>query len=548
MDEKLINETPKGSETIQNASANNDLKLALKQIIKETIDEIRSDEEKNLKALNEEKSTLPQCEKAENREKNEKTFTVEEVKTAIKELLGEKDLNVKNKEDVDNYKEARAIDNSRETTTLNINNDDLQLLIAEAVKRNIEDLQKENESYSTVKPEENAVLSSDETVVMPPQDAVETQTEQKVDAAIELPCQVATVISDEETSADENLHREADEITDVKRAETKKRITKICIAAMICMHAVLTFGFIAGAFSPVSDSVSIIGAVEKILSVFSLDLKLWYYYLSSLAQGITFIVLTILQIKSFVKIIKYGIGKNLKIALSRTRMELAEACNKCVFYVLFVSILTDTTYGVNVLSIFIIAFSVLVLCVTAYNFMYSENSVAVNVSNSFYYLIKCALLFAAGILFTRPAVKNIFRGIVVAFMSVDLSEGFIALNTLYQALAVDVLYLLLFIKFLDVVDAVLIISVDSKRKWKQFMIFVSVYMSIELFMVIALADGLSAIETIENFYDSAKNFSLPMLISSIAGYLIYICPPFKSFSAKPAINESEKKDDNIPPN
>lgn len=544
MDENLINETPKSGETIQNSSVDNDLKLALKQIIKETIDELRSDEEKNLKTLNDDKSTLPQCEKAESHEKLEKAFTVDEVKIAIKELLGEKELNVKTRENVESCREVQAHDNTKEVAPSNINNDDLQLLIAEAVKRNIEDLQKEKEAGSLPKTEENAACSSEIAAVMLPQVAAETQTEQKVDAPIELPCQVAA-ISNEEVPTDENLHREADEVTDVKRAETQKRITKICIAVMICMHAVLTFGFIAGAFSPLSDSVSIIGAVEKIMSIFSLDLKLWYYYLSSLAQGIAFIVLTILLIKSFVKIIKYGIGKNLKIALSRTRMELAEACNKCVFYVLFVSILTDTTYGADVLSIFIVAFSVLVLCVTAYNFMYSGNDLSVNVSNSFYYLIKCALLFAVGVLFTRPAVKNIFRGVVVTFTSVDLSEGFIALNTLYQALAVDVLYLLLFIKFLDVADAVLIIGVDGKRKWKQFMIFVSVYMSIELFMVIALADGLSAIETIENFYDSAKNFSLPILISSIAGYLIYMCPPFKNISVKPAANESEKTDNNM---
>lgn len=334
---------------------------------------------------------------------------------------------------------------------------------------------------------------------------------------------------------------------EMQKAENKTLNNVGCFGLMISV-VLYTLAFIFGAFSGNGDQVSVLQAVEKILKIFSFSTRIWYYYLSSLAQGITYIVIMILLIKSSVVSIKYLTNKEMTGSTKTVKLgnEFSDVYKNCVIYV-FVSCMLNQTAFSSSIAIFLMLGWIIITASSLLGIL-SVNK-AVNwkylVSDTVYSLVKGIILAIFGYFVARPVVFGFVEGVRILFTVADFSNSLVALELVYRTLIIEIIYILLIFDFFTVIDKELFYNTTYlKQSWTHLIVISSIYLSLELFMVIALSGGnINVFEQLGTYFQAIRNAGLPLLLAAIAGRVSCSFPEFSMAKPKKSVTVKKEKAD-----
>lgn len=325
--------------------------------------------------------------------------------------------------------------------------------------------------------------------------------------------------------------------------KTEKKAVKKFNCLLLTISLVLyTVAFVLGAFSGRGERISVIRAVEKIMKIFSFNIRMWDYYLANLAQGIMYIVIMIALIKSCIFGLKYLLWKK-STKYSQSEMlsnEFATVYHKCLLYVLISCMLNQVDLGGSISVLLALGWVIIVISGALENFSSSANiSWEYLISDALYALFKGIVFAIFGYCAARPVLSGVINGVRVLFRAVDFSYGLVALDLIYRTLLIEIIHIVLIFEFLKIIEKELFLTKEYVKKgWSRLIVVASVYIAIELFMAIAISSGsanVGLVEQLGEYFALVRNTSLPLLLAAIAGSVSCEFPEFPMLKQKKAV-------------
>lgn len=319
---------------------------------------------------------------------------------------------------------------------------------------------------------------------------------------------------------------------------------KICCFAWFIFQLAVTLFFMLGFCQVNGREVMVLTFLNNIVDIFSLQWSLLYYYASSCAQGVLYLVFFILFIKNIIrssvywsnaKTRKAGMEESFKstFQLAIKYMLLSCAFNQVRFTayariaVVFMAIAFVVLEGIKVLST-------------------KRKPTALYLVTRFAYAaVVCALLVLCGSILCRNSFENVWNGLGLIFGYMKGLSGAMIVQTIYVYIVKDVFYIVLMFVFFAIISELS----ESKTvlgigEWKGFLSVSAVFVCVDLVVYYSFVGDLSG-NVLAAIFEQLKMQSeiFSLLLFAIVGVLTAAYPIAKRYAPKKEVVVVDAEDE-----
>lgn len=324
-------------------------------------------------------------------------------------------------------------------------------------------------------------------------------------------------------------------------------VEKICCFAWFFAQVIVTSFFLLGLCQVNGQTVSVLTFLNNIIDIFSLQWSMFYYYASSCAQGVLYLVVLILLIVKFVRGITYWTNSTYrKTGLEESFKETFKLVVKYMLLSFAFNQVRFTSYATIALVLIFVSFVVLegLKVLTTKR----KPTVLYLISRFGYAFIVCALAGFVGVILCRNSIENIWNGTGLLFGYLQDATGEIIIQTLYTYIVKDVFYLVMLFVFFGILEELASgKTVLGIGKWKALLTISAVFASIDLIIYFTFIGEIGN-DALESIFAQLKTQSktLSILFFSIAGLLTGSYPLIKRYAPKKetaVVADTEKEDE-----
>ena len=309
-----------------------------------------------------------------------------------------------------------------------------------------------------------------------------------------------------------------------KKQPARCKIFKIASrVTWLVAQGFLLLAFLLGICTVNGTNMSIVGGIMSVIEIFSIKWKLWYYYLSMLAQGALYITICVLMIKGFVQGL-LGLKKK-----EMTSVYIEDSFAGALKHILVYAFVSGLFSPLQLTGLGVAAIVIGAIVFVVGRLLYELSLPA---KSSWLYLLASTgkrifvvlLLALIGPKVTFVCVEGIIDGLIT-FGYINFSAS--GLYVLYRKLAVSVFYAVLIGMYLRVVDAELYdLEVDRRAGWHSFMIASAVFAGVDFTLYMTLGVGSSNQDFLTKIgdYFVVTTTAFPVLLLAIAGKLTEYFP------------------------
>lgn len=324
-------------------------------------------------------------------------------------------------------------------------------------------------------------------------------------------------------------------------------VEKICCFAWFFAQVIVMLFFLLGLCQVNGQTVSVLTFLNNIIDIFSLQWSMFYYYASSCAQGVLYLVILILLIVKFVRGITYWTNSTYRKA--GLEESFKETCQLVIKYMLLSFAFNQvrfTSYATIALVLIFIAFVALegLKALTTKR----KPTVLYLISRFGYALVVCTLAAFVGVILCRNCIENLWNGTGLLFGYLQDASGEVIIQTLYTYIVKDVFYLVMLFVFFRVLEELASgKTVLGINQWKAILTISAVFASIDLIIYFTFIGEIGN-DALESIFAQLKTQSktLSLLFFAIAGVLTGSYPLVKRYAPKKeteVVADTEKEDE-----
>ena len=321
--------------------------------------------------------------------------------------------------------------------------------------------------------------------------------------------------------------------TEVVTFKNANVIEKICCFSWFFIQLAVTVFFLLGFCQINGETVSVLTFLNNIVDIFSMQWSLFYYYASSCAQGILYLVVFILLIKNLIRSITYWTNaEHRKTGMEETFKGTFKLMIRYMLLSFAFNQVRFTSYTKIAIVFMVIAFVALeglkVLTVKR------KPTILYLVSRFAYAAIVCALVIFIGMILCRNSFENVWNGLSLIFGYMKDASGDMIVQTIYAYIVKDVFYIILLFVFFAILNELSYSkTVLGINEWKGLLSVSAVFVGIDLIVYFTFIGELEG-DALGAIFDQLKTQSeiLSVLLFSIVGVMTGSYPVAKRYAPK----------------
>lgn len=313
-------------------------------------------------------------------------------------------------------------------------------------------------------------------------------------------------------------------------------VEKICCFAWFTFQLAVTLFFTLGFCQVNGRTVTLLSFLNNIVDIFSVQWSLLYYYASSCAQGVLYLVFFILFVKNFIRSITYWSNAELrKSGMEETFKDTFKLAIKYMLLSCAFNQVRFTAYAKIAIVFMVIAFVTLegLKVLSAKR----KPTALYLVSRFAYAAIVCALVVLSGMILCRNSFENVWNGLGLIFGYMQDASGTMIVQTIYTYIVKDVFYIVLTFVFFGIIG-----ELSESRtvlgigEWKGLLSVSAVFVCVDLIVYFTFIGDLSG-DALAAIFAQLKTQSgiFSLLLFSIVGVMTVSYPVAKRYAPKKEI-------------
>lgn len=328
-------------------------------------------------------------------------------------------------------------------------------------------------------------------------------------------------------------------------------VEKICCFAWFFTQLGAMVFFLIGLCNLNGKAISAVTFLNNIVDIFSLQWSMFYYYVSSCAQGILYLVVLICMIKNLIQAITYWTNAE------HRKAGMEEMCKNTFKLIIRYVLLSFAINQVSLTSYAIPAFVLMAIVFVALEGVkvLSSNrmpSILYLVSRFAYAAIVCVLVVFLGQLLCRTSFETLWGGLSLIFGYLKDAPGEVIIQTIYTYIVKEVFYLILLFVFFAILNELTYSkTVLGINEWKALLSVAATFVCIDLIVYFTFV-GEFGNNVLESIFEQLKTQGeiLSIVFFSIAGVLTGAYPVAKRYAqpkavAVPASEEDEDGNEEV---
>lgn len=319
--------------------------------------------------------------------------------------------------------------------------------------------------------------------------------------------------------------------TEVVALKDTNIVEKVCCFAWFFAQVIVAVFFLLGFCQVNGQTVGVLTFLNNVIDIFSLQFSMFYYYASSCAQGVLYLVFLVLLIIKFIQSITYWTNSTCRKTILE---ENFKATFKLLIQYIFLSAALNQVRFTSYATIALILIFTFFIVLSGLKALISPRrpTALYLISRFGYAIIVCILVGGIGVLLCRNSIENIWKGMGLLFGYLKGTSGETIIQILYTYIVKDAFYLVMIFIFFKILQELelgkTVLGIDD---WKALLTVSAVFVCIDLIVYFTFT-GTVGNDVLGAIIDQLKTQSeiLSILFFSIAGVLTGSYPIIKRYA------------------